>query len=260
MLAFIHIQKTAGQTMRAILRKNFGSRHCDTLVNENIRARDWRWIKLCYPYLQSLAGHGVKITPQFEAEFPQARYYTTVRDPFSRWVSRYQYHCERASEVKEFREWTSDHSNRMCTIICGEENAEHAIELLETKIGFVGIMERFDESLLLWKKWTGISDLDLSYQSTNTAKSNRIKNEILETPEYIELIQECHTEDQKLYDYIQSEIYPRQVQSYGDSLAHDLQEFQARQESATNSSWESVIGKLKRNLIFRPGTQLSKAA
>lgn len=260
MLAFIHIQKTAGQTMRAILRKNFGSQHCDTLVNDNIHPRDWRWVKLCYPNLQSLAGHGVKITPQFEAQFPQARYFTTVRDPFSRCLSGYQYHCERANQVKEFGEWLALNSNRMCSIICGEENAEHAIELMETKIDFVGMMERFDESLILWKKWTGIADLDLSYQSTNKAKSNQIKNQILETPGYRELIQECHTEDQKLYDYIQNEIYPRQMTSYGDSLENDLREFNVQQKTATNSSWAAVVGKLKRNLIFRPGTQLSKAA
>jgi len=260
MLAYIHIQKTAGQTMRAILRKNFGARHCDTLVNENIHSRDWRWIKFCYPHLTSLAGHGVKITPQFQHQFPQARYYTTLRDPFTRCVSRYQYHCERSSQKKEFRTWLTNNSNRMCEIICGEENAEQAIEFIETKIQFVGLMERFDESLLLWNKWTGISGLDLTYQSTNKAKSNQIKSQILNTPGYPELIQECHTQDQKLYEYVRDNVFPRQIHNYGDSLKNDLQEFTLRQESASNSSWGSVIGKVKRNLIFRPGTQLSKAA
>ncbi|MBD3674546.1 MAG: sulfotransferase family 2 domain-containing protein [Planctomycetaceae bacterium] len=260
MFAFVHIQKTAGQTFRVVLRKNFGVRHCDTLVNSNIRARDWYWIKLCYPYLESLAGHGVKLTPEFESHFPHARCFTMLREPISRSLSAYQYSLERSPNRWEFPEWMNQHGNRMCWFLCGEENAEQAIEVLETKIGFVGMVERFNESLLLWRHWTGLPHLDLTYSSVNQANTNHIKQQVRESATNMEIAHERNAEDQKLYQYFTDVIYPRQVAAYGDSLCHDCDQLRQQLESANNDSVKSYLGKIKRNLLFRPGTQLSKAA
>ncbi len=60
MLAYIHIKKTAGQTVRAILRKNSGTRHCDLPVDPSrINSRAIAWIRRCYPEFAALSGHAV---------------------------------------------------------------------------------------------------------------------------------------------------------------------------------------------------------
>jgi hypothetical protein len=69
MLAHVHIQKTAGQTVRAILRKNFGPAHCDLFKDYGDLERDWKWTVRCYRRLQSVAGHAVKPTTAFQRYF-----------------------------------------------------------------------------------------------------------------------------------------------------------------------------------------------
>ncbi|HMP84272.1 MAG TPA: sulfotransferase family 2 domain-containing protein [Verrucomicrobiota bacterium] len=258
MIAFVHIQKTAGQTMRAMLRKNFGWHHCDALVTEGTRPEDWQWIKKCYPSLISIAGHGVRPASEFAAEFPDARYYTILRKPSSRSLSHYQYLFERGKQF-DFPTWMRLNQNLMCTVICGEQNAQRAIDTIESKGGFVGLQEHFNETLLLWKQWTGFDHLDLAYRSTNTATSNKLSRQVTSDPQHRELIQEHNQEDQKLYDHVVQVIYPRQKAAYGETLADDLKQFEQRLKSGSNSSWKSVLGKLKRNLIYRPGVRNWKA-
>jgi len=258
MLAFVHIQKTAGQTMRAILRKNFGTRHCDALVTEGTRSGDWGWVKKCYPGLTSLAGHGVKPTSEVDEQFPDARYYTFVRSPLARCLSHYQYSFERGKKL-DFPTWMQQNQNLMCCVICGEQSAQSAIDIIEQKFGFVGLQENFNESLLLWKHWAEESQVDLVYQSTNYAKTNVIKQRIKSDPNNLKLVEALNIEDQKLYDYVVQEIYPRQKTAYGVSLAKDLEQFEQRLGDGCNKSWNAILGKVKRNLIYRPGVRDWKA-
>lgn len=91
MLAYIHIQKTAGQTVRAILRKNFGTRHCDLPVNPSqINSRAIAWIRRCYPKLEVLSGHAVGPVGVLEL-YENARVFTVLREPVARAISHYQY-------------------------------------------------------------------------------------------------------------------------------------------------------------------------
>lgn len=71
MFAFMHIRKTGGLTMRTLLRKNFGIKNCDCPINDVIRPEDWDWVKKCYPNLQSIQGHSVRLTPEFDLAFPE---------------------------------------------------------------------------------------------------------------------------------------------------------------------------------------------
>jgi hypothetical protein len=253
--AFVHIMKTAGQTVRAILRKNFGPRHCDFLVNEEARADDWKWARKCYPRLESIGGHSVMPRGEFDRIFSGARYFTFLRDPIKRCLSHYQFLIDCGCSIDDFANWIPSHANYQCKILCGEEHAEHAIEILESKVKLVGLVERFDESLLLWKRWVGDPKIDVTYRSVNVAKSNRIKQQLLSVPRNRELLEECHNEDLKLHRHVVEEIYPRQQREYGEALADDLRSFQESLATATNWSWNSLLGQAKRNLIFRPGVR-----
>ena len=255
MFAFVHMMKTAGQTVRAILRKNFGTRHCDFLVNEQARISDWEWVQKCYPRLESVGGHSVMPHGEFDRIFQNTQYFTYLRDPIKRCLSHYQYIIERGSPVDEFPDWILSQRNYQTRFLCGQEDADLAIEILQEKVGMIGLVERFNESLLLWKHWTERPNMDVTYRSVNVARSNRLKHELLSDSRNRELLEECHVEDLKLYRYVVEEVYPQQQQAYGDSLASDLEQFEASLATSSNWSFSSLLGKAKRNLVFRPGVR-----
>ncbi len=252
MLAHVHIQKTAGQTIRAILRKNFGPAHCDLSKDYGDLEQDWKWTVRCYRRLKSIAGHAVKPTPAFEKHFPEARYYTFLRDPLRRCISHYQFMLQSGVRCGPFREWAESNADHQTRMIAGEPDADKAIEVLETKIGFVGLVERFDESLVLWKRWTGMPQIDLSYRSVNVARSNAVRMQVLSDDRNRGLIRALHRQDAKLYRYVVEELYPRQVADYGESLQDDVRSFERALARGTNSSWVGLLGKVKRNLIYKP--------
>ena len=252
MLAHVHIQKTAGQTIRAILRKNFGPAHCDLFKDYGDLERDWKWTVRCYRRLESIAGHAVKPVPALEKHFPQGRYYTFVREPLRRCISHYQFMLQSGVPCGPFREWVEANADHQTRMIAGEPNAEKAIELLRTRIGFVGLVERFDESLVLWKRWTGIPHLDVRYRSVNVARSNSVRKSVLSDDSNRGLIRDLHRQDAKLYRYVVEELYPRQVAAYGETLQADVRSFERALATGTNSSWVGLLGKAKRNLVYKP--------
>ena len=94
MLAFVHIKKTAGTTLTAILRRNFGTRHLDTrlhLYEDLFLADDLRRALKLYRRLDCIAGHHVRPFGDLHSLIPKIRYFTFVREPISRLVSDFQF-------------------------------------------------------------------------------------------------------------------------------------------------------------------------
>jgi len=251
MLAQIHIQKTAGQTIRAILRKSFGPAHCDLIEGLDRPADNLKWTARCYRRPKSIAGHAVRPDPVFREHFPEARFYTFLRAPLARSISHYQYLLERGSRHFPFREWVEANADYQTRRLAGEPNAEKAIEVLESTVGFVGLVERFNESLVLWRKWTG-AVVDIGYRSVNVARSNAVKANVLASDRNRELIRELNREDEKLYHHVADRRYPQQVAAYGDTLESDVRSFEAALTAARNWSWLGLLGKAKRDLIYKP--------
>ncbi len=255
-IAFVHLMKTGGQTMRAILRKNFGAGHCDMLLFEETRERDWRWIRLCYPGLSSISGHGmVTGIKGFEKRFPHARYFTILRDPIDRAISHYQFLLNGGHRVPAFPDWLHENANYMTRKLAGEVNAAKAIETLEEKIGFVGFVETYDESLVMWKRWVGAPSLDITYQSVNRAKSDHVRKEILTGDTSRERIAAFHEGDMQVWNHAITTIKERQRSEYGPALGADLEAFRLDCTTATNQNRGSTAAKLKRNLLYRRGVR-----
>ena len=259
-LAFAHLMKTAGQTMRDILRRNFGAQHCDTLLFEKTTARDWRWMKLCYPRMRSIAGHCITPTdPIFDSYFPEARFYTFLREPVSRTISHYQFLVNGGHRVPPFAAWLEENRNFMTKRLAGQENVQAAIDILEEKISFVGLMEHFDESLLLWRDWTGLPNLEIRYHFVNCAPATTTRENILSIEENLDRIREATEEDAKLYRYIVEQKMESQRSRYGVALADDLAAFQTSKSNSEPPSGKTPAARLKRNLIYRTGLRSPKA-
>ena len=251
MLAYIHIQKTAGQTARSILRKNFGTRHCDLPVNPaRINSRVISWIRRCYPEPDALSGHAVVPGGVLEL-YENARVFTILREPIARAISHYQFSNRRLIDPEPLAKWVSVNTNRQVRALAGEENLDKAIEFLETRVGFTGLTEQFDESLILFRKWVNRDLFDIGYAPVNVASKNEIRQKIMSNESQFALIQESNQLDTKLYDYVKSEIYPRQKIEFGPGLAEATASFKRSLPGAGNTSLKSISGRMKRNILFR---------
>jgi hypothetical protein len=255
-LAFVHLMKTGGQTMRTILRKNFGADHCDMLLFEQTTPRDWRWIGACYPRLRSIAGHGmVAGIPEFEELHPEARYFTILREPVERAVSHYQFLRNGGHKVPEFEAWLAENANYITRKLAGRPDAAAAIKALESKIGFVGFVETYDESLLLWRRWAGEPDLDLTYRAVNRARDSAFRARLVDGELSRETIAAYHQEDIKVWDHAYGTLRERQRLAYGPSLDADVEALRQACASARNENLRTLAGKWKRNLLYRPGVR-----
>lgn len=260
MLAHVHIMKTAGQTVRGILRQSYVGTHCDLLARRKAKSSDLAWARRFYPELRSIAGHGVVPHSDLHVADKSLRYFTFMRDPVQRCVSHYQFSSPKKRSFPAFEEWIKDYSNFQTRILCGTENAKLAIEILEERIEFVGLVERFNESLVLWQAWSGSEDLNLRYQSINIAQDNTIKKRLLGDPKTVALIQECHQQDEEVFRYARDVIYPRQVKKFGPSLAKTVADLEDELPGPMVLSFQQFVACAKRNVVYKPATRILRRA
>ncbi|TWT59607.1 sulfotransferase family 2 domain-containing protein [Rubinisphaera italica] len=259
MLAFVHIEKTAGSTMVSILRKSFGIHHADVRSWEtpwnsevsNFTSSDLRKTKRVYCNLQSIAGHSLKPYIISREDEPSIRYFTFFRDPLKRCASHYQYQIQKMHKIVSFDEWISneEYRNFQCRRLCGQESAERAIEVLKNQIEFAGIVEQFDASLVLMNKLYPL--LDIHYSPRNVAEDNFIKNNILNSTRERRMLEEANKEDGILYSYVEKEVFPRQVKQYGEAFSMDVHNFQ-EQNKTSDKLREGLMPLVIRHLLFRP--------
>lgn len=64
-------------------------------------------------------------------------------------------------------------------------------------------------------------------------------------------IQEVNSEDQKVYDFVTSTIYPRQLAAFQGNIAAEVRELQNRNKAL--QTWnESARSRLVRNYVYKP--------
>src|SRR3989304_3570927 len=177
MLVFIHINKTAGRTVRYILRSSFGLRHCEVEpwrapgTDPPFSTYDLQRLRRFYPNLESIGGHRVTGYVDLQENGTQFKYFTFMRDPLKTCASRFQYNIQYRGKkhliFEEWiqKEWTRNHQTKM---IAGVPDVNKAIRIIQDKNIFVGLTERFDESMVLLKALVA-DNLNISYKPVNVA-------------------------------------------------------------------------------------------
>jgi len=183
-----------------------------------------------------------------------------LRDPVERCVSHYQYRRNK-DETSGFESWLVKHANYQARFLCrtgdsGETwpvaDAARAIEAIERRVGFVGLQERFDESLVLLGRWVDDPDFDVAYRARNVASSSSIRKQILGDPRLVEMIRAHHVEDEKLYRHARDVIYPRQVARHGTALAADVAALRARLPAPQRRVLSRSLAAAKRGVLYKP--------
>ncbi|HET8804198.1 MAG TPA: hypothetical protein VFM72_06430 [Aequorivita sp.] len=115
-------------------------------------------------------------------------------------------------------EWEriENNANYQTRFIAGEANFDKAVEILETKMEWVGITEEFENGLCSLKNHLELKKFHYESNVTNRSRSESDrKQEVLH--DYSEFIEEKNQIDLKLYDYVKRNIWPKyKVDNFDD--------------------------------------------
>lgn len=262
MLAFVHIEKASGTTVIDTLRRSFGPRHCDTIpVGRSVTTLSpdgLRFILKIYPKLESIAGHIVKPYVPLETVRPEIRFFTFLREPIARTISHYQYQINRMRKSIPFSEWIKVEKYRdfQTKKLAGKADLKAAKEILRGKMLFAGLLDHFDESLLILRQRSGIPEYDPHYRRKNVAGNTRIRDELLGDSAMVELLKEANRVDLELYEYVSEVLYPEYRKGCGSGLDSDLTRFRAENDDL-HGGWNTARNLLKRNLLYKPACLLA---
>lgn len=260
MFAFTHIPKTAGTTLNYILQKNFGNRLNSVIPRKgvNYSYEDLKKDNLIYSNVKCISGHGVKPFINYGEFNNQLKWFTFLRDPIKRFVSQYIH--QQTSNLKQYHmpieEWADRYarSNWQVKWIAGEEDLEAAKQIIKEKFVFIGLTEKFDESLLKMQNVFG-NRFDINYKNQKMlSRDNSLKNELLNN-QYMELVSFFKLQnelDLKLYDFVLNEIYPTQKVLL-ENKKDNLTIYNKKKEVVNLYKF-----RLKRNLIYKPYVLLTK--
>ncbi len=189
---------------------------------------------------------------------PRARIFTFLRDPVDRAFSAFQYGHQRGRDMPPFEEWATGHANFLCRMLTGvprrEATAAQAIDVLQQRVGFVGLLREFDLSLVMLRRWLDLPRFDIGYRSRNQARSNRMRLELKLDSANVELVRSLNAEDLLLYEHAVGSVFEAQKRAYGAELTADLEAFRQRQARRRPSLprpsrlWSFA----RRGLVFRP--------
>jgi len=220
MILFPHIPKTAGTSVKYILRKNFGIRHVDAVKTKKypFTRKDLEFAKKIFPGPEAITGHNL-VDPVTNLAGPDDKLITILRDPVIRCASHFQDDVTRRGYQADFDQWINDpgHQDLSVRIISGNGDLERAKEILKEQFHFVGITEQFNQSLKLFTLFVNES-LDMNYRRLITATDNRIKKELLNDDYSLKLLKKHNAKDAELYDFALNELFHPMLNKHSDAL------------------------------------------
>ena len=212
MFVFLHVPRTGGTTLGTIFRGQFPERavrHFDMGVNDE----DWDEFITGgeIDKYTALMGH-IEYEKAKKIPIP-CTYITMIRHPVERAISEYRFVISQednpnheACKSMKLLEYVSSKyfpDNLQSGYLCGiDPPPQDAVMLIEENIDFIGIMEKFDESLALLRMFYGWSAL--YYVPENVSKIKADEIEI--TDEATNVILDRSDVDMKMYEYFSSKF------------------------------------------------------
>jgi hypothetical protein len=251
MLAFIHVAKTGGQSIETMLESSFGIRHMPAVIwkqhsstdaaNQNFVVpkygpEDFRRLKQRCPFMQSVGGHSIALWSGVH-EVQPTTYFTFLREPIKRGASHYQYHLVNDDPDKTWEDWVQYdvHHNHQVKMFSRNVDAQEAIRDIEKHQVFVGFTEKFDESLVIFRRLFA-PNLNISYTRTNTASDNSVAKGVLADEANVQDLHRMYAEEIPLHEWALNEYYPRFVKEYGPTLEQDVEEFRKVRERVNRAN------------------------
>ncbi|APF20191.1 hypothetical protein Calab_0606 [Caldithrix abyssi DSM 13497] len=259
MFCFVHIEKAAGITLHSIFKNN--TFRYITLSPWVLRANDPEnvfstqeakiFFKL-FPYFHGFGGHTTRVYLNYEqAVGKDIVYFTFLRHPVERFISQYFYHKQIMHIDWDIQSFIQDghFNNFMTKRICGKDDAGLAIQYLKEKFKFVGLVEQFDESLLLLKYFLRLNGYNMHYEIQNV---NRQKSNQQISKETLEQIKKMNQNDLQIYEFVKKTLFPQYRKNYGPNLESDLLKFKQEQPFFRFNKMKLLFHGILRHGMYRP--------
>ena len=253
-----HIPKNAGTTIVDLLRRNYGIEHLDAIPRMTAgllqySSKDMRSDLRRFPWIRSISGHYLYPWEDYGEVSSRLLWFTFLRDPVQRFLSQYEFQVTRYGLSGDFWEWKRKYrrDNQQVVHLAGEPDLEAAKQILNSQISAFGLVERFDESLLIIRQRLGLEDLNLAYPKARNVSRGNLKQAIIDNMNrYWEAIQECNQLDIQLYDYAVHTLWPEQIKEYGEArLEKDIALLREQKKGAKYRLKETI--RYKGNMMFR---------
>jgi len=252
-----------------LLRKNFGAGHI--IVWRRIRPTLYRKRDLdadlrANPWTRSLSGHPLKPFADLGENGQRLVWYTMLRDPIKRFISHYQHQFDRGGREDyrvDFRQWmeTFPRDNWMVRMMAGEDDLEAAKQIMQEKIRCVGFMEKYNESLLVFRHRMNLPGFDVTYvKPKNVAARTEVARKVADKfDEFRAEVIEQNKLDLELYNWALRTLWAAQVEEYGAGrLSCDLEKEFGAQTESIGSRINLASNYLHRNLYYKPFVRLDK--
>jgi hypothetical protein len=208
--------------------------------------------------LQCISGHLVH--PSDELADVGLWFFTFLREPLARCASHYQFQVQRLGCTLPFDQWIDNpgYHNLQTRRIAGGEDLDVAIERLRGRIRFVGLVERFPQSLIMLQQRCPLP-LDIRHRPCNMAADNSIKDRLLANADSRTRLLEANRLDLQLYRYAVDHVFARQLAAHeGDvqAAAYRLQRDCQRADRSWLAARPPVAAITLRHLLYRPMARL----
>lgn len=224
MFIFLHIQKTAGTTLRYLINGNFPD--SETLLVKLMTQDHWDSFLKNKPknfsHLKLIYGH---MKFGIHEHIPgDCRYFTMLRDPVARVISHHRFLLSESAlppgrkTLEEYVRWLSENNmdNHQTRVLAGSwldnaasvpsspEMMESARKNLDEHFILTGIQERFTESIALLNVLMGWENKSFVTRNVTSNKGISYPEIFEEESELKSLIKKNNEYDCELYDYARS--------------------------------------------------------
>jgi hypothetical protein len=213
-VVFLHIQKTAGNTVHQILFNNrMGYVALDFKKGQALTPTRLLKLKKRYPWpIIGIGGHHIDCTTP-RAYFGEEQYtFTILRDPIDRYISFYNHMLLRYKYQYTFDEFLDGETQRdfQTSVIGDTRKSEDAIAILETNFDTIGIVEQMDKTMHIL---AADLELDIKQKALNKTSPKGLKRSDLKAEQLARAI-EMNREDQKVYDYAVARLNAIKIPKY----------------------------------------------
>jgi len=215
-IAFVHIEKTAGTSVIHMLRDSFSPVYVDvrpvTGYGYWFRSRDLNWYLRAMPWISIIGGHSIVPYSGIEDNY-NVKYFTIFRDPVDRYISQYRYWRSDLNKNITFEIFMNEYNSwdMQTKRICENGKASTAINVLKSKFIAYGLVEHMDLFVGDLRRYFN-KDMRIHHRNYTKKKSDRI-DEIKD--KYLHEIIDRNKQDIELYEWVKSVVKLRQMKHPG---------------------------------------------